>query len=411
MTEARLSEAGRQAAERCIHCGYCLPACPTYRLTGLETQSPRGRIQLLLAAQEGELALASVAEETLDACLGCRACERACPVRVPYGLILEAAREALLTSSPPFWRRFIRWALRRLLPSRQILAILLVLGRSGAWLAPSRLRPFLKALPWPRQPRWSRGRPRAAPRPVVYLFRGCVQDAGFATTHEATQALLEAAGYEVRIPPRQTCCGALHLHFGDRAFALRLAAQNIAAFPSDGILVSNAGGCGAALKEYGLWFAGEELEAAAHAFASRVRDVSEALLMAPRRLPMRPADPRTVVAYQPSCHLRFVQRLESEPRTLLEATGARVVDLGQGYGCCGSAGIYNLLQPEQSVRLLAAKRAELAASGATIVVTANPGCALQMRAASQGLPKPLPVVQLPEYLLMHLDRRAVEGEA
>jgi len=229
--------------------------------------------------------------------------------------------------------------------------------------------------------------------PKAYLFRGCIQEVGFAETNEATRHLLEEAGYEVAEVPAWTCCGALHRHFGDVDFALRLARRNIEAFPEDGIIVSNAGGCGAALLEYREWFAEDPLEERARRFSSQVRDLSQALLQAPRRLTFRKRYGK--IAYQPSCHLRFVQGVEDEPLTLLRQVAEEVVDLGEGLSCCGSAGIYSLLQPEMSRKVLARKETEIP-EDVERIVTANPGCAMQVRLVYGGK---VPVVQLPEYLL------------
>jgi glycolate oxidase iron-sulfur subunit len=399
---ARLPEATRRLAEACIHCGYCLPACPTYRVSDHEPFSPRGRIQLLLAADGGRLSFASVMTGSLDSCLGCRACEEACPVGVRYGAILDAAR-SLKVRRPSAFERAVRFGLRLLIPNRPLLRLAL---RLAPWLRPilpEAARRNLAGLPKPA-PKASPGSAGApvAPgpgAPKAYLFRGCIQEVAFGATNEATRALLERAGYEVREVPDWRCCGALHRHFGDAAFAGALARRNVAAFPGDGIVVSNAGGCGAALREYAEWLRGTELETAAQGFSLAVRDVSEALVGAPRPLVFA-GDGRAVrVAYQPSCHLRFVQKVRQEPLDLLAQSGAEVVDLGTGLNCCGSAGIFSLLQPAMSARVLAVKEGELAAAAADVCVTTNPGCAIQMAQAAGGR---IPVRQLPEFLLERL---------
>jgi len=407
------------ALERCMRCGFCQSACPTFRVTGLEAASPRGRIALMKAAYDGFMPADSAFVGQMELCLGCRACEPACPAGVPYGRLIEQAREAIAEGrKQPLRARLMGKVLMEGVIARH--CVLLGLGRalrlyqrSGLRAAARRLG-FLRMLPphvremeaslpeasgtgvireWLRRglpARWetdAQGRrllvvPAEGERVArVGMFRGCVMDVLFLSTNVNTIRLLRAAGFEVVIPEGQKCCGALHAHAGRTAFARGLAADNAAVFRAAGVdwVVSNAGGCGAYLKEYDHALHGTPSADDGAWLASRAKDVSE-LLAEPGR-PLRLADGVPLVAtYQDSCHLRNVMRVQRQPRELLKSIpGLTLREMREADLCCGSAGIYNVLQPEMSTALLDRKMAHVKETGADIVVTANPGCLLQMR--------------------------------
>ena len=407
--------------DQCIHCGFCIQACPTYRDLGVETASPRGRLAMMKAVAQGQLAPDDGFAAEMDLCLGCRACESACPSGVQYGLALEQARAlAARTAPPPLFKRLtLRLAFRRLLPHagrlRLLVALLGSAQRTGllrlvARLLPGRWREQVLALP--PAPGAATRRELAAALvegpatggPRVGLFRGCIQDALFAGTNAATVRLLQATGCGVTAPPQagggaQTCCGALAAHGGDREYARALARRNIAAFAGYDLVVNNAGGCGAILKEYGHLLRDDPVWAPRAAdFAARVRDISEVL--AERGLPvLGPLAQR--VTYQDSCHLHHSQRVRQQPRRLLQAVpGLRYVELKDADRCCGSAGIYNLTHPEMAGRVLAEKMDNAAATEAEVIVTSNPGCLLQLRLGLQraGLADAVQVMHLADLL-------------
>lgn len=382
----------------CIRCGYCLPTCPTYASTHLETASPRGRLALMKAAAEGELPPSPRLADEMFFCLECRACETACPAGVPFAHIMGAMREALNEQglSPTTANPVGRFALRHLLPHRGRLrrAVRLAatanklrlpqVGRRLGLVSPV-LAEQAEALPTAPPHRVLRDRylPAGMPKKRIALFTGCVMDAMFPETHHATARLLAAAGAEVAVLRAATCCGALHDHAGDRTGALALARRNIAAFEASGadLLVNNAGGCGAMLKEYPRLFAdageGAWVERAAE-FAARTKDAGEALS------DLWPGGPIGRLAasatYQDSCHLAHAQGVRAAPRALLaRVDGLEVREMAHPDSCCGSAGIYSLTRPAHSAEVLDRKMGEVADTGVTTVVTANPGCLLQMR--------------------------------
>lgn len=391
---------GYAALDPCVHCGFCLPACPTYLATGDESDSPRGRIVLMRALERGELPADDPALiEHLDACLGCRGCEPVCPSGVGYGRGLEAAREQIARTTGLGARaRAILAVFRRRALWRPIFALARVLrgtglparlaGRSdasftfGMLAATTPLRP--SAVPPIR--------PATHPRGTVALFRGCVMDTLFRHVHDATRRTLLANGYRVIEVPGQGCCGALHEHAGDRADAEALARRNIAAFADDAdFIVVNSAGCGALLKDYGHLL-GEDRGAA---FAARVRDVSELLAAAgPRVGGALPLD----VAYDAPCHLQHAQGVHAEPLAVLAAIPELRLRLLPGHDkCCGSAGIYSMLHPAMARSVLELKVAELAAAlpRPSLVTTGNPGCLMQigagLRASGLGIPAVHPV--------------------
>ena len=370
---------------KCVHCGICLPQCPTYRVLGEEMDSPRGRIYLMRAAAEGRVGLTETFRRLIDLCLGCRACETACPSGVRFGSLLEATRAQLRQSGPPAKQPLLEVFALSVFPKP---------ARLGAALAAFKLykRSGLRALVrangvLTRLPGLAAmdalldDVPAAAPLPEVVaaqgrvvgrvgLLTGCVQRHLYPHVNRETARLLSLAGFEVVIPRGQGCCGALELHAGrPDAHAARARALT-AAFPADlDFIVTNAAGCGAAMKEYGHHI--PELAS----FAARVRDATEILAGADLRL--GPLD--LTVTYHDACHLVHGQRVRQEPRRLLERIpGLRLVELGDSELCCGSAGLYNLLEPEMARRLLDAKLARIAESGARVVAAANPGCLLQI---------------------------------
>jgi glycolate oxidase iron-sulfur subunit len=398
---------GFSALDPCVHCGFCLPACPTYLATGDEADSPRGRIVLMRALERGELTADDAAlVQHLDACLGCRGCEPACPSGVGYGRGLEAAREQLFRSrgaSPlartvlgvfrrqAWWRPLLtaaRWLRGTGVPARTAGG-----GRAGFAMG------MLAATEPRRDDRRAHARvPRAADQPArgtVALFRGCVMDTLFAHVHEATVRTLQANGYEVVEVDGQACCGALHEHAGDRAAARALAAMNVAAFADRAEhIVVNSAGCGALMKDYGHLVGGE----AAERFAAKVRDVSELLAAAgPRRGGALERD----VAYDAPCHLQHAQRVQAAPLAVLDAIpGLRLRLLPGSDRCCGSAGIYSLLHPDLAREVLADKVDTLrgASPRPEIVTTGNPGCLMQIGAGVRAARLPIRVAHPVELL-------------
>ena len=387
---------GFEALDACVHCGFCLQACPTFLATGDEADSPRGRIELMRALEAGELTPDDAAVVVhLDRCLGCRGCEPVCPSGVGYGRGIEAARALLATKRRPApLARAALWALTTPGPSRIAYTLARALRATGI---PSRLAGWgrfrfamgmLAATKPSDGPTLGRpdGKRRQPPsdsptvRQSVALFRGCVMDGLFSHVHDATVRTLEVNGYAVREVPGQVCCGALHAHAGLREEARRLARANVAAFgDGDEPIVVNSAGCGAMLKEYG------HLVAEAR-FATRVRDVTE-LLAARGPRPGAPVDLQ--VAYDPPCHLLHAQRIANEPHRVLAAIPVlRVASLPDAAQCCGSAGLFTLLEPAMSRAVLAPKIESLRAASPHVVATGNPGCIMQLGAglAAAGLP-------------------------
>jgi glycolate oxidase iron-sulfur subunit len=383
----------------CVHCGFCLQACPTYVALGDENDSPRGRIYLMRALMEGELTVNDPTVHThIDRCLGCRACETACPSGVPYGALLEATRATLSeVQRPPLRARLIlalfarrglmRFAVgaARLLRDAGLPKLLsrlpgdlgfafAMLAASESPLAHGRVRARAKASA-SHQPRGDGSRGTFA------LLRGCVMEGLFTRANRATERTLVANDYAPVPAPDQHCCGALHAHAGDLAMARSLARRNIVAFEKSEAeyVVTNAAGCGALLKEYGHLLAGDgEWAARAADFSARVRDVSELLAAAGPRAGS-PLDYR--VTYDAPCHLQHAQRVAIAPLTVLDAIpGLERVALVDSDQCCGSAGIYNLLEPALSAAVLAPKLAHIELTGASLVVTGNPGCLMQIGA-------------------------------
>ena len=375
----------------CVHCGICLPQCPTYRVLGEEMDSPRGRVYLMRAAAEGRAELTPTLARHIDLCLGCRACETACPSGVPFGQLLEATRGQLrrrgvhgeatdtrtldlalgvfphprrLGPMVSALRLYQRSGAARLVRALGALGPLAGLGSMEALLP--EIPPAAAALPEVTPPRGRR-------RGRVGVLTGCVQRFLHPDVNAATVAVLAAAGWEVLAPRAQGCCGALHLHAGRLAEFREMARQLMKAFgPGLDLIAVNSAGCGSALKEYGHWLDDD----ATRAFAAKVRDVSEILADA-ELPPLSPLPAR--VAYHDACHLAHGQRVRSEPRELLRRIpGLTVVELTDGELCCGSAGVYNLIEPEIAGDLGRRKVERIRETGASIVAAGNPGCLMQI---------------------------------
>jgi glycolate oxidase iron-sulfur subunit len=383
----------------CVHCGICLPQCPTYRVLGEEMDSPRGRVYLMRAAAEDRIALTPTMARHLDLCLGCRACETACPSGVPFGQLLEATRGQLErrgVTAPQRDSATLRFLLEvfphpgRLGPMLHALRVYQWSGMQALVRGLGLLVPFAKLRAMeallPPVPAAAAPLPEVVParggrlRGRAGVLLGCAQRFFYPDVNADTVRLLSAAGYEVVVPRQQECCGALHLHAGRiedfRAMARRL----MPAFADVDVVVVNAAGCGSTLKEYGHWLP----EDAARLFAERVRDVSEVL--ADADLPLRPL-PLTVT-YHDACHLVHGQRVRAEPRSLLRRIpDLTLVDLPDGELCCGSAGVYNLLEPGMAGELGRRKAARIRETGARVVAAGNPGCLMQIRqhCRAQGL--------------------------
>ena len=383
----------------CVHCGLCLSSCPTYRATGRETASPRGRIYLMRGIAEGRLAESELLEEEAFACLGCRACETACPSGVRYGEMLEHTRDAIRADQRrsgrlPLAARVERFALRHVVPHprrlRAVVALLaltqrLGLDRLARRILPERLAGMLRLAPRV-PPAAERARlPAFTPaegerRGRVALFEGCIMPEFFGRVNDAARRVLARAGYDVIVPAAQGCCGALQAHGGDLDCARSLASRNRDAFGPeleslDAIVVTSAG-CSAALRESGgeAWLgeAGRDL-------AGLVRDVLEFLDEVGPPEPTRPIEAR--LCYDDPCHLVHAQGIAAAPRRLLEAIpGLELVPHASPEACCGAAGIYNLTRPEMAGRVLAPKVEALLAVDPQLVSTANPGCAMQLAA-------------------------------
>jgi glycolate oxidase iron-sulfur subunit len=391
-----LDRGGFEALDPCVHCGFCLQACPTFLATGDEADSPRGRIELMQALEAGELAPDDRALVMhLERCLGCRGCEPVCPAGVGYGHGLEAARALIATRQPsPALARTALWALTTPGVSDALYALARLFRATGiprrlaGW---GRFRFAMGMLGATAPESGDRGAvPSRAGAPAarsrdatpVLLFRGCVMEGLFAHVHDATVRTLEINGYAVHEVPGQVCCGALHAHAGLREGARRLARANVAAFGGgEAAIVVNSAGCGAQMKDYGHLL-GEER---AGALAARVRDVTELLAERGPR-PGAPVD--TQVAYDPPCHLLHAQRIADPPNRVLAAIPVlRVASLPDAAQCCGSAGLFTLLEPAMSRAVLAPKIASLRAAAPQVVATGNPGCLMQLGAglAAAGL--------------------------
>ena len=427
----------RSLASDCVHCGFCLPACPTYQLWGEEMDSPRGRIHLITQILDGADGSAAAATH-LDRCLGCMACVTACPSGVRYDRLIEAARgwteedperpavrqqRSPRPALPPRSARdrALRAAIFRLFPYPRRLRVAIaplraaqrtrldaLINRSGL---PDRLPPELAAALRlaPQRPA-ARGRvsgalPERVPargtrRATVGMLTGCVQRVFFPQVNAATARVLAAEGCDVIVPAGQGCCGALSSHGGRRAEAVRFARQTIVTFERAAVdaVVVNVAGCGSAMKEYRELLADDPVwSERAAAMAAKVRDLSEFLAgLGPVAL-RHPLD--LTATYHAACHLAHAQRITAQPRELLAAIpGLRLADIADGGTCCGSAGIYNLVEPGPARELGQRKAAAVAATGADLLVSANPGCSMQIASALAALGTPMPMAHIAEVL-------------
>lgn len=386
----------------CMHCGFCLPTCPTFVQTGLETYSPRGRIALMKGVANGQLPIDDEFEKNMNACLGCRACETACPAGVPYGGLLETAREVVQDNKKtvekpskirnlvfkhifPHPKRVKR--LGTALWTAQALGLQSFANRTGLIrILPREMAEMQKSVDKVASPTKRKTRPHimraeGQKRLTVGLFTGCIMDILFYETNQATARLLTKAGCDVVFVEDQGCCGAMHAHSGEMNGAKELAKRNIEAFERANVdfIVNNAGGCGAALKEYDHWFHGDPIwEERAARFVAKNRDANEILAELPpltfsKSLPVK-------VTYQDSCHLAHGQGVRNQPRQLLRSIpGLELVEMRQPDSCCGSAGTYNLTNFDMSMQILDGKMEQVKETKTCMIVTSNPGCLLQMK--------------------------------
>lgn len=444
----------------CMRCGFCLPACPTFRETGVEAESPRGRIALMKAAVDGVMVPDHVFENQMNHCLGCRACEPACPADVKYGQLIEQARDAVedMTTQHRWWVKVVRnLAFKRVFPHQgrvKLIGLGLSFYQKSGLQTLTRKLGLLKVLP-DHLAEMEGILPTASyngvaekmgtlvpavgkPIARVGMFRGCIMDFMFTETNVNTVKLLSEAGFEVVIPKEQGCCGAMHAHSGEGDMARELAKVNVSVFKAAGVdyIVSNAGGCGAILVEYDHLLGHEPgYEEDAAWFASRVKDVS-ALLVEKGRLEAFPAlsaktaaaganpisksilppgiaasldaglsaglnEHETLITYQDSCHLRNVMRSSNAPRQLMRRIdNVRFIEMKEGDRCCGSAGTYNITQPEMADELLRHKMENANVTEAHYLLTSNPGCLLQMKLGVEkyGDPSKMKAVHIVDFL-------------
>jgi glycolate oxidase iron-sulfur subunit len=398
----------RALIDKCVHCGFCLPTCPTYVLWGEEMDSPRGRIYLMKAGLEKRAEMTSSFVQHFDRCLGCLACVTACPSGVQYAPLIEKSRVQIerhyeRSGAERLFRRFLMALLPYPARLRLVMAPLLALapfmGRSGGLsprltsLLPSRLGSLLSIAPRVTL----RGVAGHAPvrtaaagteRLTVALLEGCVQRIAFPGVNDATIRVLSAEGCRVDVPHAQGCCGALPLHAGHIEQARELARHTIEVLEAAGVdrIVVNAAGCGSAMKEYGELFESDpEWAERARALGAKVRDVSQLLCELGESRAFRHPIPARVV-YHDACHLAHGQGVRGEPRTLLQAIpGVELLTPVESEICCGSAGIYNLVQPEAARELGQRKARHIAALSPDMIATGNPGCTLQIAAAGRDL--------------------------
>lgn len=407
----RLLEAETEKLLACVHCGLCLPHCPTYVQQGDENDSPRGRLYLMRAVAEGRLSpTARAFQRHLDLCLGCRACETACPSGVRYGHLLETARHQIVQAGGEkrLWKhKLIRWLMRWIFTSPRRLRALFAVARAfrrssivrlliDEGIAPAQpfiLRKGLAMLLATEPSAWDQRRAlvtapsahqphktTAAGSPRLALFAGCVVRELFAHTNRATLNVLRAHGCLVDDPAEQVCCGALHAHAGDLDTARQLAKRNIEVFEAENFdaIIVNAAGCGAMLKEYAMLLADDhELAERARAFSSKVRDICE--FLAHHGFEPGPTPLNLRVTYDAPCHLHHAQQVIHEPLELIrKIPGIEFVPLPQADSCCGSAGIYNLLHADMAEAILEKKLAAIRATQAQIVLTGNAGCLMHI---------------------------------
>ncbi|HJQ69385.1 MAG TPA: heterodisulfide reductase-related iron-sulfur binding cluster [Blastocatellia bacterium] len=400
---ASLLEENSEGLLTCVHCGLCLPACPTYRVLGNENDSPRGRVYLMRGLVEGKLQVGDSFISHIDLCLGCRGCESVCPSSVPYGHLLEAARVEVTKAKAA--RRSVSslllgFVLNQVFTRPRLLAVLMRLSRWFRDSGPARLafdehifsgraRFALALLLSSRSPLKGSSdddsrKPATAKggEPRVAVLRGCVMEGLFREANRATERVLMRNGSEVIEAEGQLCCGALHSHAGHIETARELARKNIRAFLESGcdFVIVNSAGCGAAMKEYDKLLSDDpDFAERARLFSSKVKDISEFLIEQGINAPDGRVERK--VAYDAPCHLIHAQRIAQAPVKVLESVpGIRLVPLRGSESCCGGAGIYNLQHPELSAEILSDKLDSIQSSGADTVATANPGCIMQIGA-------------------------------
>lgn len=396
-------ELNYEKTNNCVQCGYCLPVCPTFETMRKETHSPRGRINLIKMVGEGRINDLSVIEEPFDLCLGCRACETVCPTGVEYGAILDSAKEAITKRkqfSTPV-RLLRKTFLKQVFPSKKWMnftgnaywlyeksGVQKVARKTGIMeKLPYNLGKFeaiapTSVSPGERKQFPTRLQAKGEKKYTVAFFTGCVMDALFQKINRLSVQLLAEVGCEVIVVENQTCCGALHSHAGDGEEARILAKKNITAFERETVdfVVNNAGGCGAMLKEYDKLLADEpEWADRAIQFSEKTKDISELIVLC-GGIPNLTSDKRERVTYQPSCHMTNVQKVTNEPLQLLNSIeGIEVVRMQKENMCCGSAGIYNIVNYDESMKVLDVKMEKVKETDPSVIITTNPGCLLQMK--------------------------------
>jgi glycolate oxidase iron-sulfur subunit len=406
--------------DECVHCGFCLPTCPTYSLWGEEMDSPRGRIYLMKMASEGLVQLEDTFVEHFDRCLGCMACMTACPSGVKYDKLFEATRAQIVRNySPPLSERILRGMILSLFPNtgrlRVMAKFLWLYQKSGlqtlaralgvSRILPQRLRAMESLLPDRTRPGASARMPsrvaaQGEPRLRVGLLLGCVQSVFFSDVNAATARVLAAEGCEVIMPPAQGCCGSLMMHSGWEKEGLDRARALIDAFESErvDVIATNAAGCGSNLKNYGYQLRDDPQYAAKAAdFAARCKDISEVLATLSPRAVRSPLPLR--VAYHDACHLQHAQGVRSAPREVLRTIpGLEILEVPESAICCGSAGIYNMMEPVPAQELGDRKVHNCLATGAQLIASSNPGCLLQLQAGLARAGQHLPAVHMVELL-------------
>lgn len=395
----------------CIHCGLCLSSCPTYLETGNENNSPRGRVYLMRAVQDGRLPAAGAAVEHIDLCLGCRACEAACPSGVQYGNLLEHTRDHIEKHyrRSPFQTFLRRVAIEKVFPFPNRMKVALWPAKAAKRFGFEKLLPRFarEALSLVPEDANAMSLPEVVKttgerRGCIGFISGCVMSVMFGKTNVASVDLINQAGFDVVTPRRQNCCGALYAHSGQLELAKECARKNIETFEQDkcDAIIINAAGCGSTLKEYGhLLHDDVEWRARAAAFSAKVKDLTEFLVTQDFPSQLSPSRAGAKVTYHDACHLAHAQRVTKQPRELVKAVAGRnFVELPESDVCCGSAGTYNLTEPDMAERLQNRKIQNLLKTGADIVVTSNPGCLLQIQAGLKKAGSPMKAMHIADFL-------------
>jgi glycolate oxidase iron-sulfur subunit len=428
ITGYRTPDAPRaELLEACVRCGACVQSCPTYQELGIEPDDPRGRVFLITAVHDHQLPINKSFEKHIYRCLDCRACETVCPMGVQVGRLIEEARGEIRQVLPArgWYGRILRLVLTQLFPypwRMELVAQLMALSQRSGLITLARRLGLTRLLPehlakmerhMPTPPIMSARRRLGAgvaawgeTRGRVALLHGCVMNTLFAGATEATARVLARNGWEVALPAGQTCCGALHVHEGDRGGGKRLARQNIAAFEASGaeVYLVNAAGCGSAFKEYGILLEHDpEWAERAAAFSAKVSDVQEFLVETGYLAPEETFKAKAV--YQDACHLAHAQRIRNQPRELLRSVpGLELKEMPDSDRCCGSAGIYNISHPDIAEPLLKRKVADVP-EDAELLVTANPGCHLQLARGLKEVGREVRVMHVMEVLDAAYERK------